>query len=142
MVRQLLEGPPLHTKWITGNGDSLFCALAFAITGHQTCHWKVQQDICRYIEEHSLYTGELGPLYLHQTKMKGDKIYGTKMELYAAVQLLWRDLYIYPKYGEHQVKWLKFPCSEKGLSKGRQSIYLDNRFGMGTDGHFHYVLLT
>ena len=110
--------------------------------GHQTGHKKVQQDICRYIEEHSKYTGELATLYLQQTMMKEDKIYGTYVGLYAAAQLLGRDLYVYHRYGEHQVKWLKFPCSKKGLHEGRQSIYLDNRFGMGTDGHFNYVLST
>ena len=72
--------------------------------------------------------------------MKEDKIYGTDVDLYAAAQLLGRDLYIYHRYGEHQVKWLKFPCSKKGLCKGRQSIYLDNRFGMGIDGHFDYIV--
>ena len=67
--------------------------------------------------------------------MKEDKIYRTDVELYATAQLFGRDLYIYHRYGEHQVKWLKFPCSKKGLHKGRQSIYLDNRFGMGTGVH-------
>ena len=71
-----------------------------------------------------------------------DKIYGSDVELYAAAQLLGRDLYIYYRYGEHQVKCLTFPCSKKGLHEGRQSIYLDNRFGMGTDEHFNYVLST
>ena len=139
-VGQFLEGPPLHTMQITGDGNCLFCALVFAITGHQTGHKKVQQDICRYIEEHSPYTGEVAPLYLQQTSMKEDKIYGTDLELYAAVQLLGRDLYVYYRYGEHQVKWLNFPCSEKGVHKGRQSIYLDNRFDTCSDGHFDYVL--
>ena len=35
-VGQFLEGTPLHTKQITGDGNCLFCALAFAIIGHQT----------------------------------------------------------------------------------------------------------
>ena len=94
----------MHTKQITGDGNCLFCALAFAITGHQTGHKKVWQDICRYIKEHSPYTGESAPLYLQQTRMKEDKICRTDMELYAAVQLLGRDLYIYHRYGEYQVK--------------------------------------
>ena len=62
------------------------------------------------------------------------------MELYAAAQLLGRDLYVYHRYGEHHMKWFIFPCSEKGLFERRQSIYLDDRFGTSTDGHFNYVL--
>ena len=87
-VIQFLEGPPLHTKQITGDGNCLFCALAIAITGHQTGHRKVQQDIYRYIEEHSPYNGELGPLYLQQTRMKKNKIYVTDMSCMLQCNLL------------------------------------------------------
>ena len=113
-VGQFLEDPSMHTKQITGDGNFLFHALAFAITGYQMGHKKVWQDICRYIKKHSTYTGESAPLYLQQTRMKEDNIYGTDVELYTAAQLLGRDLYIYNRYGVHQVKWLKFLCSEKG----------------------------
>ena len=73
-VGQFLESLPLHTKQITGDGNCLFFALAFASTGHQTVHKKVQQDICRYIKELSPYTGESAPIYLQWTRMKEDKI--------------------------------------------------------------------
>ena len=74
--------------------------------------------------------------------MKEDKIYGTSVELYAAVQLLGRDLYVLPQVWGAPSQMAQIPMQEKGLCEGRQSIYLDNRFGMGTDGHFDYVHCT
>ena len=74
--------------------------------------------------------------------MKEDKIYRTDVELYAAAQPLGRDLYIYQGMGSTKSNGSNSHAVRKGYMRGGKAFTLDNRFGMGTDGHFNYVLST
>ena len=54
--------------------------------------------------------------------MKEDNIYGTDVELYAAAQLLRRNLYIYHRYGGHQQNGSSSHAVRKGYARGGKAF--------------------
>ena len=71
--------------------------------------------------------------------MKCAKVFGTDVEIIAAVQVLGTDIYVYHTYGS-SLKWLRFPCKHSSGVQSGGAIYLDNRTRDGNTGHFDYVL--
>ena len=133
-----IHPPPKHIQRIQGNGNCLFRALCCAITGMQTGHKALCQFICDYLRQGTTYMGMDGQDYLANSQMEQDRKYGTDIELMAAAQILDRDIFVYHMYGNTH-KWLRYASSVRQASN-RQAVYLDNRNGTTTDGHFNLVL--
>ena len=124
-------------KSILGDGNCLFHALSVATTGWETSHLAFRQLICEHILEVGPYTNNDPSKYLNNMKMRSLKVFGTDVEIMAAVQIIGCDIYIYLTYGNSS-KWLQFPCVHSSCV-GSNAIYLDNRTGNGKTGHFDYV---
>ena len=136
-VGEFCDGAPSKIKKIEGDGNCGFRAMSVAVTGQQIGHRMMRKLVTDYIKYNGTYTGLDGHAYLESSQMTADTIYCTDVELMAAAKIFEHDIYVYHKYGE-KLKWLHFPC---GVGrKGRPAIYLDNRYGTGTDGHFDFVL--
>ena len=121
------------TRPIKGDGNCLFRAVAFYITGHETPHLRIRQLIVQYIRLNQAR----GTSYVNRTQMAMLGTYATDIEIDACAQVFKCDIYVYHPWGSQGCKWLKFPCYAK--DKFSQSIYLDNHTGTGTDGHFNAV---
>ena len=115
-------------------------AMAISITRWEVGHLKIHQLVCDYIKSFGPYTCECeGKVYLNQTKMKTSTTYATDVEIMAAAQICGIDIYIYHWYG-NGLRWLKFPCKHQSRTPLTNAIYLDNRYGNGKTGHFHFVM--
>ncbi len=138
-VGEFCDGKPRSLRKMTGDGNCLFRALCYAVTGAQTGHAKVRQLVTQHIRDVGPINGLDASDYLRSTDMESDTTYGTEIELFAAADLFQRDIYVYHPYNsKDNCKWLKHDC--KSGRDGRQAIFLDNRYGTGTDGHFNVVL--
>ena len=135
-VGDRLFGPPSKIKEIGGDGNCLFRALCYAITGSEQDHLTIRFLICQHIRLNKTYTGMNGLKYLVQSKMERPMVYGTEVELMAAADMLATDIYVFHQWGLQGLKWLRYSKTDR-IGPG---IYLDNRMGNGTDGHFDYVL--
>lgn len=94
MVKPLEKPSKLYQ--IVGDGNCLFCALAYAITGTQNYHSLVRERIVLHIKdnEHALLARMNGSLnkYLARTEMRNQHVWGTDIEIKAASSLLATDI--------------------------------------------------
>jgi len=116
-----------------GDGNCFFRAISAAITGSQVDHLKFRQAIVQYIMMHGTYEGKDGHEYLKESKMMEPTIWATETEIQACADYLRTDIYVYYKYGERGLKWLKFSGS---LSSDQGAIYLSNK------SRVHFDLVT
>ena len=135
-VGEILLGPPSRGKDIAGDGNCLFRALCYAITGSETDHSTIRFLICQHIRLNNTYVGMNGLEYLNQSKMEQLFIPGTDVELMAAADMLSTDIYVFHRWGTQGRKWLRYSNDDRI----GPAIYLDNPWGNGRDGHFDYVL--
>ena len=139
-VGENLESRVPRVTRVKGDGNCLFRALAVATTGWEIGHLRIRDLVCDHIHDVGPYNSKDasdGPLYLRQTRMRKETVFGTDVELFSAAQVLSTDIYVFHKYGE-SMKWLYFPCVH-GSGNWKNAIYLDNRTGNGITGHFDYV---
>ena len=139
-VGENLESRVPRVTRVKGDGNCLFRALALATTGWEIGHLKIQDLVCDHIHDVRPYNSKDasdGPLYLRQTRMRKETIFGTDVELFSAAQVLSIDIYVFHKYRE-SMKWLYFPCVH-GSGNWKNAIYLNNHTGNGMTGHFDYV---
>ena len=135
-IGERLLGPPSRRKVIGGDGNCLFRALCYAITGSEQDHLTIRFLICQHIRLNKTYTGMNGLKYLEKSRMEKPMVNGTDMELMAAANMLATDIYVFHRWGSQGLKWLLYSNADR-FGPG---IYLDNRMGNGRDGHFDYVL--
>ena len=139
-VGENLESRVPRVTRVKGDGNCLFRALAVATTGWEIGHLRIRDLVCDHIHDVGPYNSKDasdGPLYLRQTRMRKETVFGTDVELFSAAQVLSTDIYVFHKYGE-SMKWLYFLCVH-GSGNWKNAIYLDNRTGNGITGHFDYV---
>ena len=92
-------GPPSKTIKINGDGNCLFRALSYAITGRQTYHEIIRMKIIQHMKS---IENDLRPhlncsldKYLQSSKMSVPGTWGTDIEIFAAASLLSTDIFVY-----------------------------------------------
>ena len=59
-ILRLCEGHPSRVKEIEGNGNCLFNSMSYVLSSSEKFNWKIQQELCEYIEENWKKVGHLG----------------------------------------------------------------------------------
>ena len=126
---------------IVGDGNCLFRALSYAITGRQNYHSLLREKIVQHMRhnEHALLAHMNGSVneYLARTGMRNQHVWGTDVEIIAASSLLETDIYVYTKVG-FLYKWQRFSSSILSgyPAKNVGGLYLQNTSGV----HYDIVL--
>lgn len=111
-------GNPCHTKPIKGDGNCLFRALSYAVSGSENHHRKIRTGVVKHLKGNGTefdsflrdgYTSV--EEYIAKTRMQYVGTWATELEILAAADLLHTDIYIF------QDKWVWF--SSKELQKNR-----------------------
>ncbi len=130
----------LKRKWsINGDGDCLFRALSFVITGRQSYYRSIRQKIVSHMKEieFALQPHINCPLedYLLNSKMASDKTWGTDIEILTASSLLDTDIYVYTETGK-TFCWHRFP---KQLLHGNEPLRVnDHSIYLYHENEVHY----
>ena len=139
MVKPLEKPSKLYR--IVGDGNCLFRALSYAITGRQNYHSLIREKIVQHMRhnEHALLAHMNGSVneYLARTGMRNQHVWGTDIEIIAASSLLETDIYVYTKVG-FLYKWQRFSSSILSgyPAKNVGGLYLQNTSGV----HYDIVL--
>ena len=128
-IKQL--GPPSELFHISGDGNCLFRAFSYIITGRQNYHATLRQ---RIVDHMRLINKLLVPhmntsldCYLDKSKMAKSGVWGTDIEIFAASSLFSTDIFVYTKFG-NDYRWQKF---SRTMLDGKEpenscSIYLNH----------------
>ena len=139
MVKPLEKPSKLYR--IVGDGNCLFHALSYVITGRQNYHSLVREKILKHMRcnEQALLAHINGSVneYLARTGMGNQQVWGTDVEIIAASSLLETDIYVYTKVG-FLYKWQRFSSSILSgyPAKNIGGLYLQNTSGV----HYDIVL--
>ena len=124
-------GQPSKLFHISGDGNCLFRAFSYIITGRQIYHATLRERIVEHMKH---ITEFLVPhintsldCYLAKTKMATSGVWGTDIEIFAASSLFSTDIFVYSKFG-HNYGWQKF---SRTMLDGKEpenscSIYLNH----------------
>lgn len=92
-------GKPIKLHSINGDGNCLYRALSYAVTGRQVYHASLRHKIIDHMREiESLLKPHMGMSlidYLNNSGMANDRVWGIDVEIFAACSLLKTDIYIY-----------------------------------------------
>ena len=116
---------------ILGDGNCLFRALSYVITGRQVYHPQVRNKIINHMTSiENFLVPHLNTsleCYLHKTRMAQSGVWGTDIEIVIASSLLSTDIFVYTKFGD-TYKWQKFSRTMLGGQKPENncSIYLNH----------------
>jgi hypothetical protein len=123
---------------ITGDGNCLFRALSYFLTGRQTYHMILRQKIVDHVNsiEHVLrpHMNSSVDHYLATSNMRNSGVWGTDIEIFAATSLFNVDIYVYSQFGNNY-KWSKFSRSmlDRLPVSSEMGIYLQNSTGVHYD---------
>ena len=102
----LAQGRKLHT--IKGDGNCLFRALAFIISGSEDAHEDMRKRIVDFEEKHKV----LGVSEEYIQKMRKSE-WGSDVELRAVASLYQKNVYVFTQSGSTQYMWKKPYTPEK-----------------------------
>ena len=137
MSKPLLDSPTKLCR-ITGDGNCLFRALSYFLTGRQAYHMILRQKIVDHMHtiEHVLrpHMNCSADVYLATTNMTSSGVWGTDIEIFAAASLFNVDIYVYSQFG-NIYKWSKFSRSmlDRFSVPSEMGIYLQNLTGVHYD---------
>lgn len=130
----------LLTKRVVGNGNCLFNALSYVLTGSEKYSDRVRSAICDFIANSkpddyiSKYIADKD--YLLKSEMRLDGVWGTETEIIAATQLLQCDILVYTTFQlkdkSYKTEWQRFPFlssqqrRKQGVEGFPDAIYLEN----------------
>ena len=132
---------PAQVHRINSDGNCLFRALAYVITGRQVYHNFIRHKILDHMKEIEVllvpHMNMSLNSYLQSNNMSSQGTWGSDIEIFAASSLLSTDIYVYTKVG-NSYKWHKFSRSmlDSTLPSNKTSIYLQHTNGV----HFDVVL--
>ena len=124
-------GTPSRLIEILGDGNCLFRALSYAVTGRQVYHSQMRAQIINHmkdIEDFLLpYMNTSLDNYLANSQMANNGVWGTDIEILSAASLLSTDIFVYTQFGD-AYKWLKFSRTMIDGKKPENScsIYLNH----------------
>ena len=137
LIPQQLGKPSKLYKTI-GDGNCLFRAISFSISGRQVYDQIVRNKI---VEHMIAIESPLRPHmnssldnYLGRSGMIKQNVWGTDIEILTASSLLQTDIYVYTKVGSGY-KWQKFSRSMLGehVPQNKGALYLQNTAGVHYD---------
>ena len=107
---KILE-PPLEKHSIQGDGNCLFRALSYIVTGRQTDHHILRSKVIEHIKTIEVY---LLPHmkcslenYLQKSQMRSSGTWGTDIEIFVAASLLSTDIFVYTNV-DNAYRWQLF----------------------------------
>jgi len=124
-------GTPSRLFQILVDGNCLFRALSYAVTGRQVYHTQIRAQILNQMKhiEHFLLPHMNSSLdsYLANSQMARNGVWGTDIGILSAASLLSTDIFVYTQFGD-TYKWLKF---SRTMTDGKRpenscSIYLNH----------------
>lgn len=115
---------PLAVKAIEGDGNCLFRALSYAITGEEDQHDVVRSLICDFIASTENIKVE---------SMRQNKVWGTTTEMLAAANMFHVNVCVWAKFGSMHTWHIHRPKCREVVN---ESVYLDNKAG----NHFNVVI--
>ena len=124
-------GQPSKLLHILGDGNCLFRALSYVITGQQLYHAQIRHEIINHmmnIEKFLMpHMNTSLNCYLDKTGMAESGVWGTDIEILSASSLLSTDIFVYTKFG-NTYKWQKFSRTMLGGKKPENNclIYLNH----------------
>jgi hypothetical protein len=137
---KLLLHEPSKVHLILGDGNCLFCALSYVITGRQSYHTHIRSKNIHMREIENLLSPHINMSlvsYLEQSGMADEGTWGTDIEIFTACSLLSTDIYVYTKVGQG-FKWQKFSST---MLNGKQPNYNCAIYLQQTNGvHYDVVL--
>ena len=139
MVKPLEKPSKLYRE--VSDGNCLFLALSYAITGRQNYHTLVREKIEQRTRHNGhavlIHTNGSVNEYLVRTGMRSQHVWGTDVEINAASSLLETDIYVYTKVG-FLCKWQRFSNS---ILSGYSAKNIGGRYFQNTSGvHYDVVL--
>ena len=132
---------PTNLHQILGDGNCLFRALSYVITGRQVYHYLVRQKIVSHMRDiENLLRPHMNMSlndYIQSTGMAQESVWGSDIEIFAASSLLSTDIYVYSNVGSN-FTWNKFSKSMLDGSPPQNtcSIYIQHTSGV----HYDVVL--
>ncbi|XP_020897308.2 uncharacterized protein LOC110236158 [Exaiptasia diaphana] len=124
-------GPPLKTCRIVGDGNCLFRALSYAITGRQSYHRDIRSKVVHHMKtiEHDLkpHLNCSVDHYLENSRMNTDGTWGTDIEIFAAASYLSTDIYVYTNVN-NAYRWHLFSLNMLNGSspENKGAIYIEH----------------
>ncbi len=109
---------PLNVKIIKGDGNCLFRALLFAITGDEDQHTVVRSMVCDFMACNEGIKVE---------SMRNDKVWGTTTEILAAANMFNANICVWAKFGPELTWHIHRP---NGKEVVKESMYLENESGV------------
>jgi len=134
-------GQPSKLLHTLGDGNCLFRALSYVITGRQVYHAQVRNKIINHMRSiENILVPHINTslkCYLHKTGVAQSGVWGTDIEILSASSLLSTDIFVYTKFGK-TYKWQKFSRTMLGCQKPENncSIYLNHTNSI----HFDVVI--
>ena len=131
-------GKPSKLYKTIGDGNCLFRAISFSISGRQVYHQIVRNKIVEHmiVIESAMRPRMNSSLdnYLGRSGMIKQNVFGTDIEILKASSLLQTDIYVYTKVGSGY-KWQKFSRSMLGehVPQNKGALYLQNTAGVHYD---------
>jgi hypothetical protein len=127
--KQVCRDPHQRYK-ISGDGNCLFRALVYCVTGSQDEHGMMRTIICDELEKAEMQDGEAGAAYVQRMNMREDGTWGTTDEIFAAARIVKVTVCVFSICGNSS-GWQR-------QGEGSPSLYIDNSSG----NHFDVVLST
>lgn len=132
-------GAPVKKVKMGEDGNCLFRAYSYLLTGSEAKHDVIRDRVCDYISDptnwmklHSyIEDHNNGEQYILRNKMNLCGTWGTEVELFAFAQLTGKDIVVYTL--DH---WLHYCSSGTMQHTSRNAFYLDNSMG----NHYDAVL--
>lgn len=115
---------PLAVKAIEGDGNCLFRALSYTITGEEDQHDVVRSLICDFIASTE---------NIKVDSMRQNKVWGTTTEMLAAANMFHVNVCVWAKFGSMYTWHIHRPKCREEVN---ESVYLDNKAG----NHFNVVI--
>ena len=91
---------------VAGDGNCLFRALSFCVSGKEQYYDRLRAQICRFMKNNEKKMEPFIPTkyidsadYVYHSKMEDDGVWGTDIEIWAAAMLFEQGIYVYSSKG-------------------------------------------
>eukprot|EP00102_Acyrthosiphon_pisum_P021598 XP_016658808.1 PREDICTED: uncharacterized protein LOC107883393 isoform X2 [Acyrthosiphon pisum] len=122
---------PAETKNIIGDGNCLYRALSYWITGTEDNHMEIRKRIAEVVKTNININHYIGGddkigIYLEKNKIDNNGVWGTDVEIFAAAQLLKTSIYVYATTTNTWQLFNKNLNLKKNIYHTERCIYIRN----------------
>ena len=109
LARQISAFHPPTAQPVIGDGNCLFRAICYPLTGSEDMHLHLRGLICDVIEQNSHFLS-VPQDYIQTSNMRISGVWGTEVEIFAIASLLRCNIYVYSSFGtlNNVHRWLRF----------------------------------